>query len=39
MDRKDWKAAIEIYDKGLADLPGDSTLKQNRKYCEQQLKK
>lgn len=39
MKKKDWAGAIEIYRKGLKELPDDKHLAHNLKYCEQQAKK
>ena len=39
MEKKDWTGAIEIYEKGLTLLPGDSLFKNNIAYCKQEMAK
>jgi tetratricopeptide (TPR) repeat protein len=39
MEKKDWAGAINVYEKGLKSLPGDSHLKQNLAYCQQEQAK
>jgi hypothetical protein len=39
MDRKDWKAAIGIFEKGLERFPDNGTLTHNIKYCREQVQK
>src|SRR5262249_15188578 len=39
MKKNDWNGAIEVYRKGLKELPDDKHLAHNLKYCEQQAKK
>lgn len=36
IDKKDWDAAIAIYDKGLASYPNQRLFKQNKAYCIEQ---
>ena len=37
MEKKDWAAAITVYEKGLLQLPGDSHMKHNLEYCKQEM--
>jgi tetratricopeptide (TPR) repeat protein len=39
MDKGEWKKAIEIYEKGMNELPGDKHLSHNLVYCREQMKK
>lgn len=39
MDKGEWKRAIEIYEKGMKELPGDKHLSHNLVYCREQMKK
>jgi len=39
MQRGDWAAAIEVYERGLKELPGDKHLTNNLEYCRQEMKK
>ena len=36
MKQKDWAGAIQVYEGGLKELPGDSRLKHNLAYCKQE---
>lgn len=37
IDSKEWSVAIDIYERALQHFPEDSTLKNNLRYCRQQL--
>jgi tetratricopeptide (TPR) repeat protein len=37
MEKKDWAAAIAVYEKGLTHLPGESLFKNNIAYCKQEM--
>jgi tetratricopeptide (TPR) repeat protein len=37
LDREDWRAALAIYEEGLARAPDSSLLKHNRKYAQSRL--
>lgn len=37
INAKEWSEAIEVYDRALRAFPDNGTLKNNRKYCRQQL--
>ncbi len=39
MDKKDWRGAIGIYEKALERMPDSGPLKQNLRYCRDQLEK
>lgn len=39
MDSKDWNGAIKVYEKALEQFPTNGTLKNNLKFCQQQLDK
>jgi tetratricopeptide (TPR) repeat protein len=38
IDRKDWAAAIRVYEQALRELPGDKHLVNNLAYCRQQAR-
>jgi tetratricopeptide (TPR) repeat protein len=36
IEKKDWAGAVAVYEKGLAQFPGDSHLEHNLAYCKQE---